>query len=585
MAKHLPTKRPSTPLLDQIHKPADLKGLNFDQLEQLAGEIRSFMLFSVGQTGGHLGAGLGVVELSIALLRLLDLPEDQLIWDVGHQSYPHKILTGRREQMLSMRQQGGLAPFPSRAESVFDSFGTGHSSTSISAALGFALANRLQHKENRTVAVIGDGALTAGQAFEALNHAAHTRANLLVILNDNAMSISPNQGGLATYLASDRHTNEPSAEPLFESLNYRYRGPMDGHDIKGLMLALEECLSTKGPQFLHVRTQKGRGFEPAELDPVRYHAIAKITPMDSPTKGKSYSNYFSEWLVDRAERDPSIVAITPAMREGSDLVAFSEQFPQRYFDVAIAEQHAATLAAGFACAGMKPVLAIYSTFLQRAYDQVVHDIALQNLNVLLAVDRAGLVGEDGPTHSGLFDLSMLLPLPNMVILAPSSATEQQLALSFGLEHPGPVAVRYPRGSAANSESCDPLIFGRGRIVREGRKVAILNFGALLTQAQTAADQLEASLVDMRFVKPLDEELLANLAATHELLVTVEDHAVIGGAGSQVGLWVEIQTPGTRLLTLGVSDRWVEHASRDQQLTEAGLDAEGIKAAIERAIKA
>jgi len=584
MSKHLPSQRPNTPLLDQVNSPADLKSLNFSQLEQLASELRSFMLYCVAQTGGHLGAGLGVVELSITLLKLLNLPDDCLIWDVGHQSYPHKILTGRREQMLSMRQQGGLAPFPNRSESLFDSFGTGHSSTSISAALGFAIADRLQQRDRHAVAVIGDGALTAGQAFEALNHAAHTGANLLVVLNDNTMSISPNQGGLATYLASDRHANEPSAQPLFESLNYRYRGPIDGHDLKGLLLAIEECLTTQGPQFLHVRTQKGRGFEPAELDPVRYHAIAKIAPLNQPEKSKSYSNFFGEWLAKQGEQDSSIVAITPAMREGSDLIEFSERFPERYFDVAIAEQHAATLAAGFACRGMKPILAIYSTFLQRAYDQLVHDIALQNLNVLLTVDRAGLVGEDGPTHSGLFDLAMLQPLPNMVILAPSDAQEQLLALDFGLSYEGPVAVRYPRGSAPVGNASEPITLGRGRLLRQGRRVAILNFGALLTQAREVADRLDTTLSDMRFVKPLDEVLLLELAQSHELLVSVEDHAVLGGVGSQVALWLKQKNVKVDFIALGVEDRWLEHASREQQLEEAGLDASGIEAAIARAIK-
>jgi len=593
MHSQLPTERPNTPLLDRTESPSALQNLSFSELEQLAAELRAFMLYSVGQTGGHLGAGLGVVELSIALLRLLQLPDDNLIWDVGHQSYPHKILTGRREALLSLRQADGIAPFPSRAESLYDSFGTGHSSTSISAALGMAIAARLKGEERKSVAVIGDGALTAGMAFEALNHAAHTGANLLIILNDNTMSISPNQGGLATYLASDLHSNPASAQPLFESLNLRYLGPIDGHDLKGLMLALESCLSAKGPQFLHVRTRKGRGFEPAELDPVRYHAVAKINPItqlaDNTAGVKTFSNHFGEWITETAKSDARVVAITPAMREGSDLVEFSTAFPQRYFDVAIAEQHAATLAAGFACAAMKPVLAIYSTFLQRAYDQVVHDIALQNLDLLIAIDRAGLVGEDGPTHSGIFDFSMLQPLPNIVILAPATANEQRLALAFGLSFPGPVAVRYPRGVAPIQQlNSSPIELGKGRVIRsssaDSKRVAILNFGALLDAAEPVAEKLDATLVDMRFVKPLDETLLSELASNHDLLVSIEDHALIGGVGSSLALWLEAHTIGVNLLTLGVGDQWIEHASRAQQLARVGLDASGIESSIRERLR-
>ena len=580
MASQLPDQRPLTPLLDRIDSPADLAPLSFSELEQLATEVRSFMLYTVGQTGGHLGAGLGVVELTIALLRLLKLPEDQLIWDVGHQSYPHKILTGRRDAMLSMRQKGGLAPFPSRDESPFDSFSTGHSSTSISAALGMALGARLQGREQHCVAVIGDGALTAGMAFEALNHAAHERANLLVILNDNAMSISPNTGGLATYLAGDQLKQDSSAITLFESLDFKYRGPIDGHDLKGVLLAIEECLNTPGPQFLHLRTQKGRGFDPAERDPVRYHAVAKIAPKDQPPSPKSFSNYFGEWLVEQAQSDERIVAITPAMREGSDLIQFSEQFPKRYFDVAIAEQHAATLAAGFACSGMKPVLAIYSTFLQRAYDQVVHDVALQNLDVLIAIDRAGLVGEDGASHGGLFDLSMLLPLPNMVVMTPASAQEQQLALTFGINHAGPAAVRYPRGSASvDLSEASGYELGKGRVIRRGKQIAILNFGALLEQATQPSEILDASLADMRFAKPLDLQLIEQLATEHELLVCIEDHAIISGVGAQVSSFVAQLECKAKVLCLGVADEWLAHGSRAEQLEMAGLDKDSILASI------
>lgn len=580
MASQLPDQRPLTPLLDRIDSPADLAPLNFIELEQLAAEVRKFMLYTVGQTGGHLGAGLGVVELTIALLRLLKLPEDQLIWDVGHQSYPHKILTGRRDAMLSMRQKGGLAAFPSRDESPFDSFGTGHSSTSISAALGMALGARLQGKDQHCVAVIGDGALTAGMAFEALNHAAHERANLLVILNDNAMSISPNTGGLATYLAGDQLKQDSSTVTLFESLNFRYRGPIDGHDLKGVLLAIEECLNSPGPQFLHLRTQKGRGFDPAERDPVRYHAVAKIAPKAQPLAPKSFSNYFGDWLVAQAQYDERVVAITPAMREGSDLIQFSEQFPKRYFDVAIAEQHAATLAAGFACSGMKPVLAIYSTFLQRAYDQVVHDIALQNLDVLIAIDRAGLVGEDGASHGGLFDLSMLLPLPNMVVMTPATAQEQQLALAFGLNHAGPAAVRYPRGSSSvDLSETSGYELGKGRLIRRGKRIAVLNFGALLEQATEAVQNLDASLADMRFAKPLDLSLIEQLATDHELLVCIEDHALISGVGSAVSNVVAQLECNTKVLCLGVPDEWLAHGSRAEQLEMAGLDTGSILSSI------
>jgi len=591
MASQLPDQYPSIPLLERINSPAELAPLSLSELEQLAQEIRAFMLYTVGQTGGHLGAGLGVVELTIALLRLLKLPHDQLIWDVGHQSYPHKILTGRRDAMLSMRQKDGLAPFPSRSESPYDTFGTGHSSTSISAALGLALGAKLQKRKQHTVAVIGDGALTAGMAFEALNHAAHERADLLVILNDNAMSISPNQGGLATYLAADPKRQDSSALTLFESLNFKYRGPIDGHDLKGLLIAIDTCLNSPGPQFLHIRTQKGRGFDPAERDPVRYHAIAKIDPKTQPAKQKkSFSNFFGEWIAERAQSDERIVAITPAMREGSDLVRFSERFPERYFDVAIAEQHAATLAAGFACSGLKPVLAIYSTFLQRAYDQIVHDIALQNLDLLIALDRAGLVGEDGASHAGLFDLSMLMPLPNLVILTPSTAREQQLALEFGLDYEGPVAVRYPRGAAPDLEyPPTPLALGKGEILRRREErdeegyavpaVAILNFGALIVQASEAADALNATLADMRFAKPLDYALINKLASEHQILVTVEDHAKSNGVGSEVARWVSEHTGHCRCLCLGAEDRWLAHASRAEQLESTGLTAAAMEAAI------
>ncbi|MBV1787441.1 1-deoxy-D-xylulose-5-phosphate synthase [Marinobacterium sp. D7] len=602
MHSQLPTQRPQTPLLDRIDSPADLRQLSAEQLPQLAEELRSWLLYSIGVTGGHFGAGLGVVELTIALHYLMETPQDHLIWDVGHQCYPHKILTGRREQMLSMRQRGGLAPFPRRAENPYDCFGTGHSSTSISAALGMALASRLRGDKRKAVAVIGDGAMTAGMAFEALSHAAHTRADMLVILNDNDMSISPNEGGLATYIAEQlkpglaRPTLDgPSFDgattgALFGALTFDYHGPVDGHDFDQLLPALEHALNSPGPQFLHLITQKGKGFAPAESDPVGYHAITKIEPMGAPPKPaqqqkqEKFCNIFGRWLCDTAATDDRLVGITPAMREGSDLIAFSEQYPERYFDVAIAEQHAATLAAGFACQGIKPVLAIYSTFLQRAYDQLVHDIAIQDLDVLLAIDRAGLVGEDGATHAGLYDLAYMRCLPGMLLMTPADEQELYRMLKTGYDHPGPAAVRYPRGSGtgiAVDTSQPALTPGKARLLREGSRATILNFGPLLPQAQRVADALDLTLVDMRFVKPLDGELIERLAAEHELLVTLEDHAVMGGAGSAVAEYLQQRSSHTPLLLLGVPDRWIEHASRGEQLRECGLDAEGIQRAIEQ----
>ncbi|WP_254262347.1 1-deoxy-D-xylulose-5-phosphate synthase [Marinobacterium weihaiense] len=587
----IPHTRPSTPLLDRVETPVELRRLPPSQLPQLARELRAFLLYCVGQTGGHFGAGLGVVELTIALHYLLQTPDDELIWDVGHQSYPHKILTGRREQMLSMRQQGGLSPFPKREESPWDCFGTGHSSTSISAVLGMALAHRLQGQERHSVAVIGDGAMTAGMAFEALNHAAHTGVNLLVILNDNDMSISRNEGGLASYLARNlkQKIDGPVTATLFEALDFHYSGPVDGHDFSLLLPALQQALDRSGPQFLHVITRKGKGFAPAEADPVGYHALTKIdpvTPAAAPTaKRPKYCNVFGRWLCDTAARDTRLVGITPAMREGSDLIAFSEQYPERYFDVAIAEQHAATLAAGLACRGMKPVLAIYSTFLQRAYDQLVHDIAIQQLDVLIAIDRAGLVGEDGATHAGCFDIAFLRCLPDLVLMTPADEAELQAMLTLGHKHPGPAAVRYPRGAAAQPQPhATPLHLGQARRLRQGRRVALLNFGALLASAHEAAEALNATLVDMRFVKPLDGAMLTRLAAEHELLVSIEDHARQGGAGSAVAEYLQAQALATPLLMLGIEDRWIAHASRAEQLSACGLDAAGIEASIRQRLQ-
>ncbi|MDO6563064.1 1-deoxy-D-xylulose-5-phosphate synthase [Amphritea sp. 1_MG-2023] len=586
----LPETRPDTPLLDSINSPADLRSLTTKQLPILAEQLRAFFLFAVGQTGGHFGAGLGVTELTIALHYLLNTPDDHLIWDVGHQSYPHKILTGRREALLTIRQRDGLAPFPRIKESVYDSFGTGHSSTSISAALGMALADRLQGLTHKTVAVIGDGAMTAGMAFEALNHAAHTHADLLVILNDNDMSISRNEGGLATYLAKNlKDSMGATSASLFEALNFHYNGPIDGHDFNQLLPALEHALNSSGPQFLHITTIKGKGFAAAEKDPVGYHAITKIEPITQaaahqPTpkaKQVNYANIFGRWICNLAEHDARTIAITPAMSEGSDLIEFSQRFNDRFFDVAIAEQHAITLAAGMAYRQMKPVVAIYSTFLQRGYDQLIHDVAIQNLDILFALDRAGLVGEDGATHAGSFDISYLRCIPDMVIMTPADEQELVNLLQTGYEHAGPAAVRYPRGKgpgrAVSTPSKIPL--GRARVLRQGVQGVILNFGPLLQEAESAATQLNLSLVDMRFVKPLDQALIDQLVLNHPLLITLEDHVIAGGAGAAVGEYLNAQQYSNSLLNLGIPDRWIEHATRAEQLTECGLDSQGIVAAI------
>ncbi|RTE67270.1 1-deoxy-D-xylulose-5-phosphate synthase [Amphritea opalescens] len=585
----IPEDRPVTPLLDSINSPADLRPLSVEQLPQLAQQLRAFLLFSVGQTGGHFGAGLGVIELTIALHYLLNTPDDHLIWDVGHQSYPHKILTGRREALLSIRQKGGLAPFPRINESPYDSFGTGHSSTSISAALGMALADRLQGLCHKTVAVIGDGAMTAGMAFEALNHAAHTHANLLVILNDNDMSISRNEGGLATYLAKNlKDKMGATSASLFEALNFHYNGPVDGHDFNQLLPALKAALNNSGPQFLHITTRKGKGFAAAEKDPVGYHAITKIepitqTPATPKTKQANYANIFGRWICDLAEQDQRTIAITPAMSEGSDLIEFSQRFSDRFFDVAIAEQHAVTLAAGMAYRKMKPIVAIYSTFLQRGYDQLIHDVAIQNLDVLFAIDRAGLVGEDGATHAGCFDIGYLRCIPSMVIMTPADEQELCNLLQTGYEHLGPAAVRYPRGAGPGIKTGTPisLPLGKGRQLRQGEQGVILNFGPLLEAASDAAEQLNLSLVDMRFVKPLDKALIDHLVLSHPLLITLEDHVIEGGAGAAVGQYLHAQQYNNQLLTLGLPDRWIEHATRAEQLAECGLDSQGIIAAVKQ----
>ncbi|WP_290697846.1 1-deoxy-D-xylulose-5-phosphate synthase [Amphritea sp.] len=583
----IPESRPATPILDSIASPADLRQLPPEQLPEVAEQLRAFLLYSVGQTGGHFGAGLGVTELTIALHYLLNTPDDHLIWDVGHQSYPHKILTGRKDALLSIRQKEGLAPFPRISESQYDDFGTGHSSTSISAALGMALADRLQGFEHKTVAIIGDGAMTAGMAFEALNHAAHTNADLLVILNDNDMSISRNEGGLATYLAKNlKDKMGATTAALFEAVDFHYSGPVDGHDFDKLIPALQRSLKAKGPQFLHITTLKGKGFAPAEKDPVGYHAITKIEPITQPqlapqTKQPNYAHIFGRWICNLAENDSRTVGITPAMSEGSDLIEFSQRFSERFFDVAIAEQHAVTLAAGMACRNMKPIVAIYSTFLQRAYDQLIHDVAIQNLDILFAIDRAGLVGEDGATHAGCFDISYLRCIPGMVIMVPSDEQELCNLLQTGYEYSGPAAVRYPRGKGPGRSviKTEPVALGKARLIRQGKRGALLNFGPLLNEAKAAAEQLNLTLVDMRFVKPLDREMVDQLVKEYPLLITLEDHSIKGGAGAEVSEYLHAQQYSNLLLSLGIPDRWIEHATRAEQLNECGLDSQGIVAAI------
>ena len=619
--KEIPRVRPTTPLLDRAETPDGLRRLGEAELEALADELRLELLYSVGQTGGHFGAGLGVIELTIALHYVFDTPDDRLVWDVGHQAYPHKILTGRRQRMSTLRQKDGVAAFPRRSESEFDTFGVGHSSTSISAALGMAVASRLQGSERKSIAVIGDGALTAGMAFEALNHAPEVNADMLVILNDNDMSISRNVGGLSNYLAKilssrtyssmregskkvlsrlpgaweiARRTEEYAKGmlvpgTLFEELGWNYIGPIDGHDLPILIATLRNMRDLKGPQFLHVVTKKGKGFAPAEVDPIGYHAITKLDPLNAPVLpkkagGPKYSGVFGQWLCDMAEADERVVGITPAMKEGSDLVAFSERFPDRYFDVAIAEQHAVTLAAGMACEGAKPVVAIYSTFLQRGYDQLIHDVAVQNLDVLFAIDRAGLVGEDGPTHAGSFDLSYLRCIPGMLIMTPSDENELRKMLTTGHLFKGPAAVRYPRGNGPNAvieSGLDPLEIGKGVVRRTGSKVAILAFGVQLTEAMLVADKLDATVVDMRFVKPLDEALVIEMANRHDLLVTVEENAIMGGAGAAVSEFLARENILKSVLHLGLPDAYVEHAKPAQMLAECGLDAAGIEASINK----
>jgi 1-deoxy-D-xylulose-5-phosphate synthase len=608
-------------ILDSIESPADLRALVQDDLAPLAAELREFLIHTVGPMGGHLAAGLGTVELAVALHYVFDTPFDRLVWDVGHQAYPHKVLTGRRRRLGSIKQRGGLAPFPSRAESVYDSFGVGHAGTSISAALGMAIANRKAGSDRRVVAIIGDGAMSAGLAWEALNHAGSLDVDLLVVLNDNDMSISENVGALSQYFArllSGRmysHLREGSKKvlrsmpaawelarrsevhakgmvlpgTLFEEMGFNYIGPVDGHDVSTLVATLRNMRLLPGPQFLHVVTQKGKGYAPAEADPIKWHGPGPYDPASGTlfkeqASGPTYSQVFGQWLCDIAEQDPRIVAITPAMREGSGLVEFEKRFPDRYFDVAIAEQHAVTLAAGLACDGLRPVVAIYSTFLQRAYDQLIHDVALQRLPVVFAIDRAGLVGGDGATHQGEFDLSYLRCIPNLVVMAPADENECRQMLYTAASQDQPAAVRYPRGrgpGATVESTMQALPLGRAETRRRGSSgLALLAFGSMVTPAAAAAEALDATLVNMRFVKPLDEALIASIAADHRAIVTLEENVIAGGAGSAVLEFLQRIECGIPVLQIGVPDGFVEHGSREDNLVTAGLDGASIRTAID-----
>ncbi len=622
-SKIVPTDS-SYSLLGQVKLPENLRQLDRSELPQLAAEVRRCLIETLGRIGGHFGANLGAVELAIALHHAFDTPNDRIIWDVGHQAYPHKILTGRRAQLDTIRKLGGLAPFPCRDESEFDAFGVGHSSTSISAAAGMAAAQKVTGQKRAVVAVIGDGGMTAGLAFEALNHLGATGLDVLVVYNDNDMSISENVGGLRDHSARlverlgqapataslresafDRpqaQRDRPSSKDagaLFETLGVHYMAPIDGHDIDALLDALAIARRTPGPKLLHVLTVKGRGFAPAEAAPIKYHAVPGFDPVTGATPPKkpqakpTYTEVFSDWICQMAEQHPALVAITPAMREGSGLTEFQRRFPERYFDVAIAEQHAVTFAAGLAADGAKPVVAIYSSFLQRAYDQLIHDVALQNLPVLFAIDRGGLVGGDGATHHGAFDLSYLRCIPNMVVMAPSDENDCQRMLSTGLAHAGPSAVRYPRGTGPGVElggDVKPLPIGKGRIVRQGKgrrkpRVAILSFGPMLKPALEAGDILDADVVDMRFVKPLDERLILDMANQNDLIVTLEDNALPGGAGSGINEVLLAQHDQVRVLNLGLPDQFVEHGEREELLQQCGLDTGGILRAIRKRLRA
>jgi 1-deoxy-D-xylulose-5-phosphate synthase len=607
-------------LLKTINDPAELRRLERRQLGQLADELRAFVLESVSKTGGHLSSNLGTVELTLALHYVFDTPEDRIVWDVGHQTYPHKILTGRRDAMARLRMLNGISGFPRRAESKYDTFGTAHSSTSISAALGMAVAAKLKNEPRRCIAVIGDGAMSAGMAYEAMNNAGAMDVDLLVILNDNEMSISPPVGALTNYLArllsgrvysSARRASEHllkrvgvwelarraeehvkgmvTPSTLFEEFGFNYIGPIDGHDLDALVPTLQNIKKLHGPQFLHVITRKGQGYKLAEDDPIAYHGPGKFDPAQGLQKAVSakptYSQVFGQWLCDMAARDLRLVAITPAMREGSGMVEYSERFPERYFDVGIAEQHAVTFAAGLACEGLRPVLAIYSTFLQRGYDQLIHDVAIQNLPVVFALDRGGLVGGDGATHNGAFDLAYLRTVPNLLVMAPADAQECRAMLTTGFEHNGPSAVRYPRGAAAGEAGSElkSIPVGKGELRRTGKDVAILAFGAMVKPALEAAEALDATVANMRFVKPLDVELVKRLAATHRLIVTVEEHQVMGGAGSAVCEALSALNLERKVLLLGLPDRFIDHGDPARLLASVGLDAQGIRTSIAKAM--
>ncbi len=621
----IPTQRPVTPLLDAIDHPQQLRQLEHSQLVQVADELRQYILYAAGQSGGHFGANLGVVELTVALHYCFNTPNDRLVWDVGHQAYPHKILTGRREQITTIRSKNGLAAFPAREESVFDTFGVGHSSTAISAGLGMSLARRYQNDPCEVVCIVGDGAMTAGMAFEAMNDAVAHDADLIVVLNDNDMSISCSTGGFAKHLAAiwekghlvnvNEHgeayiqphpkwtynsrlhqSATDAADNLFKAIGFDYFGPFDGHDVNQLVQVFNALKKRKGPRLVHVYTKKGKGFAPAEADPITYHAISKINATSGGKAPPKYSDVFGEWLCDEAAQDERLLAITPAMCEGSGMVKFAKQFPQRFFDVAIAEQHAVTLAAGMACEGLKPVVAIYSTFLQRGYDQLIHDVALQNLDVTFGIDRAGLVGEDGPTHAGAYDYAYMRTVPNMVIMAPKDENECRQMLHTAYAYNGPAAVRYPRGAGVGVEiqkEMTILELGKAEIVAEikpnsDEQITVLAFGSRVMVAIEAAEQLAQKhdvgvrVVNMRFVKPLDEQMIRDLAEHTHLFVTVEEHAIMGGAGSAVNEFMAQEQIVKPIINLGLPDSFLHQASHNQMLQDCGLDAKGILNSIERA---
>ena len=626
----MPFSKSNWSLLESIDSPADVRKLNSLQLKELAHQLREFLLDSVSSTGGHLSAGLGTVELTVALHHVFNTPYDRLVWDVGHQTYPHKILTGRREKMATLRQKGGIAGFPKRDESEYDCFGTGHSSTSIAAALGMSIAAKQNNENRHCVAIIGDGAMTAGMAFEALNHAGDSDANLLVILNDNDMSISPNVGALSNHLTrllsgnlfstlreggkkvlenippalelarrTEEHVKGMIAPgTLFEELGFNYYGPVDGHDLDTLVPVLKNINQHSGPRLLHIKTQKGKGYFPAENAPVKYHGVSAFdlstgkSHASSTTKAPAYTEIFGQWLNDMAQQDERLVGITPAMCEGSGLVEFSKRFPERYFDVGIAEQHAVTLAAGMACDGLKPVVAIYSTFLQRAYDQLIHDVAIQNLPVVFAIDRAGIVGEDGPTHTGAYDISFLRCIPNMVIMTPANETDCRGLLTTAFLHDGPTAVRYPRGSATglevndefNSNELKALPFGQAEQLRKGDKIALLVFGTLLSNAMEVAEEINASVYNMRFVKPLDTKTVDIAAKQHDLLVTIEDNAIAGGAGSAVSEYLNQKNVTVNFLQIGFPDELINHGQPGELLSDWKLDKAGMLKTIQRRVK-